>query len=417
MKSNPRDGGGLNGTPPGIPGGAGGPLPGLYVHVPFCRTKCPYCDFYSVTSGASVAGWLAAVSREAELHRGAFGTFDTLYIGGGTPSLLSEAETTELIDRLARSFDIAREAEITIEANPDDVTAQKIATWRDLGINRVSLGVESFDDVELRFLRRRHDAAQARAAIALLADAGFPGLGIDLIYGFPGQSIESWHRSMRRALDFSPSHLSCYQMTIEPGTEFGRMLRAGSFEMPEEEAQRAYFMKTSEFLRENGYIHYEVSNFARDERSLSRHNGKYWRHVPYLGLGPSAHSFDRGKRWWNVRSVERYCSLLAAGESPAEDSETLSDDELAFEALYLGFRTRDGVPLEALQRYSGWRGSLDALAAESLVTVASGRAVPTEEGFCLADRLAIVFAERGGEARRPGVNPDACRGAGPGLTP
>ncbi|MDD4858185.1 MAG: radical SAM family heme chaperone HemW [Candidatus Krumholzibacteria bacterium] len=366
--------------------------PGLYVHVPFCKTKCPYCDFYSI-AGGDVAGWLDALSKEAALHRGLFGKCDTLYIGGGTPSLLGEGEVRELFELLTGSFDFSGEAEITIEANPDDVTAARLAAWRDLGINRVSLGVQSFDDAELRFMRRRHDAAQARAAAALISEAGFASVGLDLIYGFEGQSAASWERTMRSAVELVPAHLSCYQMTIEPATEFGKMLQAGTLEIPDEESQRRFFLQTSQFLCEHGYVHYEISNFARGEAHISRHNRKYWRHAPYLGLGPSAHSFDGRKRWWNVRSVEAYCRRLAGDESPIEDSETLSDDELAFETLCLGFRTRDGVPLETLGQYPGWQSALAALAGESLVTVKNGRAVPTLEGFCLADRLALAFAE------------------------
>ena len=376
----------------GTSGARGGSVPGLYVHVPFCKTKCPYCDFYSITSGMSVAGWISAVAEEAALYRGVFGTFDTLYVGGGTPSLLGEEEIHTLFDVLTAAFDFALDSEITIEANPDDVTASKLETWRDLGVNRVSLGVQSFDDSELRFLRRRHDAAQAERSIGEIRTAGFANAGLDLMYGFEGQSLAAWERTLERALGFAPEHLSCYQMTIDPETEFGRMLAAGTLAPAGEEAQRSLFMRTAEILRSRGYIHYEISNFAHDERFISRHNHKYWNHTPYLGLGPSAHSFNGGMRWWNVRSVEAYSRALAAHESPVEDSETLTEGELAFETLYLGLRTRDGAPLEALQRYPDWRSTLETLLGESLVTVENDRAVPTLKGFCLADRLATAFA-------------------------
>lgn len=377
---------------PGTSGTGGGSAPGLYVHVPFCKTKCPYCDFYSITGGVAIGRWLEALSREAAFHRGAFGTFDTLYVGGGTPSLLDEREIHRLFDTLRATFDFAPDSEVTIEANPDDVTPSRLDAWRQIGVNRVSLGVQSFDDSELRFLRRRHDAAKAHEAIALFHRAGYVNIGVDLMYGFAGQSIESWERSMRHALELSPEHLSCYQMTIEGATEFGRMLETGELKPINEESERAFFMKTSEFLTSHGYIHYEISNFAREETLLSRHNHKYWRHAPYLGLGPSAHSFRNGKRWWNARSVDAYCGALESGGSPVDGMETLSEDELAFEEIFLGFRTRDGVSLEALGRYPGWRGALESLVAESLVIVASGRAVPTVKGFCLADRLAVAFA-------------------------
>lgn len=392
MMNDPQIAGLRDGSAPGTPGGPSGSLPGLYVHVPFCKTKCPYCDFYSITSGTPVERWLDALAGEAALYRGLFGTFDTLYVGGGTPSLLREAEIARLFEILAATFDFAPGSETTIEANPDDVTSRGLARWSELGVNRVSLGVQSFDDDALRFLRRRHDAARARVALALLREAGFSNIGVDLIYGFEGQSIDLWRRTLERALEYRPEHLSCYQMTIERSTEFGAMLEAGSLAAIDEETQRAFFMETSAILTARGYVHYEVSNFARDEELLSRHNSKYWSRQPYLGLGPSAHSFRDGKRWWNLRSVEAYCRLIESGENPIDDSETLGDNEIALEILSLGFRTRNGVPLEALRRYPDWERILENLVDVELVTISGDRAAPTASGFCVADRLAAAFA-------------------------
>jgi len=403
MRNDPQSGGGTDGTAPRTPagpdgsapgtsGGAKRALPGLYVHVPFCKTKCPYCDFYSITSGTPVERWLEALASEGALHRGLFGTFDTLYVGGGTPSLLREPETERLFGILSTAFDFAAGSEVTIETNPDDVTARGLANWRDLGINRVSLGVQSFDDDALRFLRRRHNAARARDALALLREAGFSNIGIDLIYGFNGQSMDLWRRTLERALDYRPEHLSCYQMTIERSTEFGAMLEAGTLSTIDEETQRSFFMETSAMLTGRGYIHYEISNFARGEELISRHNHKYWNRLPYLGLGPSAHSFRDRRRWWNIRSVDSYCRLLGRGESPVENSETLGDAEVVLETLSLGFRTRDGVPLDVLRRRPNGERALERLVDEGLVTLANDRAVPTISGFCVADRLAASFA-------------------------
>ena len=374
--------------------------PGLYLHVPFCKTKCPYCDFYSITDQSGRAAWLEAVAAEAELYRGvfdsekSFGPFETLYLGGGTPSLFEENEIRTLFECISAAFTFAPGAEITIEANPDDVTPAKLAAWRDLGVNRVSLGVQSFDDAELRFLRRRHDAARAERSIAEIRAAGFTNVGLDFLYGFEGQSLASWERTLERALAFAPEHLSCYQMTIAPETEFGRMRAAGSLAAADEETERLFFMRTAEIIRGRGYLHYEISNFARGGSFISRHNNKYWIHAPYLGLGPAAHSFDGAARWWNVHSVEEYCRSLEKGGSPAGGRETLSDEELAFETIYLGLRTREGVPLEAIQRCVGWRITLDALLGESLATVENGRLLPTLRGFSLADRIALAFAPR-----------------------
>jgi putative oxygen-independent coproporphyrinogen III oxidase len=383
--------------------------PGLYVHVPFCKTKCPYCDFYSVAPSAApdasaespiaaacastIRSWLNALSAEIEIYSSIFPAFDALYIGGGTPSLLNEQEIARLIGRLRAGFAFAEDTEITIEANPDDIDAPRLAAYRELGINRVSLGVQSFQDTELQFLRRRHDSAGAIKALFLIRKAGFANVGVDLIYGFQGQSLASWDRTLRRALEFTPEHLSCYQMTIDPATEFGRMLEARSMTAIDEESQRDFFTATSELLRGRGYIHYEISNFARAERFISRHNHKYWRHEPYLGLGPSAHSFHNGTRRWNVRSVRGYCEALERGKSPVQDSEILTADELALETLYLGFRTSEGVALDDLRRYRRWERALETLQRESLVTVERGRAVPTLKGYLVADRLPLAFTE------------------------
>ena len=189
--------------------------PGLYVHIPFCKTKCPYCDFYSITDASLVLSYLVALDAEARLYRDRFPAFDSLFLGGGTPSLLDEAQLDALVASLRRHFTFAPDTEFTLEANPDDITADKLTLFRDLGINRLSLGVQSFDEAELRFLGRRHTARQTAAAIELIRAAGFTNLGLDLMYGLPGQSLDAWINTLETALSFNPEHLSCYQLTIE----------------------------------------------------------------------------------------------------------------------------------------------------------------------------------------------------------
>jgi len=365
--------------------------PGLYVHVPFCKTKCPYCDFYSSTSGADVPRWLSYLAREISLYSGMFSHFDTVYLGGGTPSLLGEHEISILMNAVTSAFHIAGDSEITIELNPDDVTPSKLSVYRDLGINRISLGVQSLCDAELRFLGRRHNANRALDAIHEIRDAGFDNLGIDLIYGFAGQGIASWERTLRRALDLSPEHISCYQMTIEHDTPFGRMRAEGSIREPDEELQRRFFVTTGEFLHAHGYIHYEISNFARGESLIARHNSKYWRHVPYLGLGPAAHSFRENRRWWNVRSVADYCRAIENGKVPVTGAELLEPGQIELEKIYLGLRTRDGVDLELVSRNMPARRALRRLQKESLVQITGGRAAPTPKGFLVADELPLLF--------------------------
>ncbi len=395
---------------------------GLYVHVPFCQKKCAYCDFYSITCTSLIPDWLSALENEASLYRGRFGVFDTLYLGGGTPSLLDLHQITALIEGLRRHFSFSPDTEVTLEANPDDVIPEKIKLYQGLGINRLSVGVQSFIDRELAFLGRRHSARQTLQALEAFRKAGVANLSLDLIYGLPGQGLTGWRKTLEQALAFQPEHLSCYQMTYEASTPLGRKKALGEVAAATEEEERDFFLFTSRFLEGRGYLHYEISNFARlgeannqpndplldnkesfkriaksEKRKpyYSRHNRKYWRHVPYLGLGPGAHSFQNGNRWWNVRSVQAYCQALAQGRTPVEDREILSPEQLRLEALYLGLRTREGVSVEFLSRTPGWEKTLRKLQKAGLIEVSQDRAVPTRQGFLLADSLPLRFMDAG----------------------
>ncbi|MDP2798369.1 MAG: coproporphyrinogen III oxidase family protein, partial [Deltaproteobacteria bacterium] len=224
--------------------------------------------------------------------------------------------------------------------------------------------------------------------------SGFTNVGVDLMYGFTGQTEAVWVQTMKHTLDFEPEHLSCYQMTLEEGTPFGKMLAEGRIKPLEEEKERDFFLLTSRFLEEHGYLHYEISNFARSEAFFSRHNQKYWQRIPYLGLGPSAHSFQDGVRWWNHSSIRRYCRALADGKLPVDGTETLSTEQLRLESLYLGFRTRDGVSIETLHNSSPRSDQiLSRLQESGLVRVLKNRALPTREGFAVADHLPLLFSE------------------------
>jgi oxygen-independent coproporphyrinogen-3 oxidase len=376
--------------------------PGLYVHVPFCQCKCPYCDFYSITTTDQIEAYLAALDAEARLYRDRFPAFDSLFLGGGTPSWLGEAPLAELMKNLRRHFTFATDSEITIEANPDDITADKLALFRDLGVNRLSLGVQSFDEAELRFLGRRHTARQTEAAIKLIRAAGFTNLGLDLMYGLPGQSLDAWLKTLEKALSFSPEHLSCYQLTIAAGetpalrTPMARQAARGELTLPDEETQREFFLFTANFLTARGYLHYEVANFAREEKYVCRHNVKYWTRIPYLGLGPAAHSFQAGRRWWNISSVGRYCASLNAGQPPVAGAETLTPAQIRLETLYLGFRTREGVSLAAIREHPGGDAILATLTQAGLVRVDHDRVIATLDGLVVADRLPLGFADETG---------------------
>ncbi|MHC1727053.1 MAG: radical SAM family heme chaperone HemW [Syntrophobacteraceae bacterium] len=365
--------------------------PGLYIHVPFCRSKCLYCDFYSVASHARIPAWLEALKKEVLLYKDRFHKFDSLYIGGGTPTILDEPQLGSLLEWLHIHFSFSAGAEMTMEANPDGLSRDKLKAVKDLGINRISLGVQSLDDRDLKYLGRAHTSQQALEALEAIRSCGFSNIGADLIYGLETQSIQGWRRTLERILEFGPQHLSCYQLTLETGTPLWKMEAAGKIRSIGEKLESAFFVFTSRFLEKQGFLHYEISNFAANPEFMSRHNRKYWRHVPYLGLGPSAHSFDAGSRWWNVRSVEKYCELLSAGKSPAADAEVLTREQLDLEALGLGFRTSDGVSIRGHEGFTKMGKALDDLQKSGLAIVNNGRLRPTRKGFLVADSIPMMF--------------------------
>jgi oxygen-independent coproporphyrinogen-3 oxidase len=291
-----------------------------------------------------------------------------------------------------RHVAVAPDAEITLEANPNDLSRERLLHFRSLGFNRLSLGVQSFDDDVLRFLGRRHTADEARESIKQARQAGFATISIDLMYGMPGQHQKNWFATLREALRFAPEHLSCYQLTIKEETPFFVRVQEGAFQLCSEEEQAELFMATSAFLEEQGYSHYEVSSFCRSETFQARHNRIYWEHGPYLGLGPSAHSFDGRRRWWNVKSVEEYCANLQAGVVPVEAEEELTDEQLRTEALMLGLRTRKGIALDAAPASPLVSRGLERLQSHDLVTVINNRIVPTNRGLLLADYVSVVLS-------------------------
>ena len=368
-------------------------LPGLYIHIPFCKTKCPYCDFYSITDTGIVDRWLDALEREMSGYKSLHSRFDSIYLGGGTPSILGEAALEQLMEAIRNHWSQDPGEEVTLEANPDDITREKLLHYRSLGINRLSLGIQSFNDSELRFLKRRHTAAGALKAIDLVRSCGFDNFGVDLMYGLKGQTSRSWMGTLARAVDYDPSHLSCYQLTIESRTPFGLLREKGSLRTLKEATERRFFLDTSHFLADHGFIHYEISNFARTEKFISRHNSKYWTHAPYLGLGPGAHSFHGGKRWWNHRSVEGYCGSLEKGIMPVDGYEILTPEQTRLESLYFGFRTTQGITAKDLGPENRISRTLEDLARSRLINVRDGRITPTLEGFLVADRLPLMFSD------------------------
>lgn len=378
------------------PGGAAPPapeaLPGLYVHVPFCRRTCPYCDFYSCRDLSLTEPWLQALEQELRRYcRQGSDCFATLYFGGGSPSVLTTAQFTWLFEAIRRQSELVAGAEVTLEANPADITAAKLRTWRALGVTRISLGVQSFDDAVLQGLGRMHTAATARAALARIRRAGFDNVSIDLIYAVPGQSRRSWECTVTTALQEAPAHLSCYELTVKPGTAFARQQSRGDLPHVPETVRAHLFLETGTRLREAGYLHYEVSSFARTPAHMARHNQCYWDQRPYLGLGPAAHSFLGGRRWWNCASVQGYIDALARGHAPVQDCEELTLEQRHLETLLLRFRTAAGMSRMQLQRYPRSGSALPELVSAGLLEICGATVRPTLRGMLVADSLPLQF--------------------------
>lgn len=371
-------------------------IPGLYIHFPFCRTRCAYCDFYSITRTELIPEYLEALKLEINIYRDEFTCFDTVYLGGGTPSLLTPGQIEAVLDAVRQVFTLVPGTEITCEVNPADLGLEDLKNLHDLGITRLNIGVQSFDTQELVLLGRRHDRLQALQAIEDARSAGFDNIGLDLIYCLPGQTMRQWQTTLAQAISLAPSHLSCYELELKADTPLGRRLARGEFSACPEDMQHAFFLQTSETLEAAGYIHYEVSNFARGMDMASRHNQKYWDHTPYLGLGPSAHSFKPVERWWNHASLPDYLRALKKGQKPVTGHEALTPEQLYSEALMLGFRTRQGIDLEQLkQRFRRdllheYAPVLEQFRRDGLITIEPGFIRPTRAGMAVADGLALL---------------------------
>ena len=330
-------------------------------------------------------------------ERSTFESIDTIYFGGGTPSALAPEDLGRILAAARENLSVQDDAWVFFEANPEDVTPESVRAWRDFGVRFLSLGVQSFDADSLKFLGRRHSPEQARRSIDFAREAGFETISIDLIYGLPDQPFEIWKRALEQAVELQPDHLSCYQLTIHEGTPFGSRLARGKMSEAPEETQGELFLFTHSFLKEAGYPGYEVSNFARSPEHRSRHNQKYWRHVPYLGVGPSAHSFSGTQRWWNERKLRSYEARIAAREKPIAGSEELARSDLALEALMLGLRTADGIDrIHFRERYGvdlskNNEPLVERLVTEGLLKLEGDTLVPTLAGLAVTDSLARAF--------------------------
>lgn len=372
----------------------------LYIHVPFCIKKCPYCDFYSVATLSLKERFVDALLTEISLREDPQSAIDTIYFGGGTPSLLAPREVESILSRVRDHFNLATDCEITLEVNPGTVGPGYFDEIRRFGVNRLNMGVQSLCDEKLGFMDRIHSAEAAGQALRAARRAGFDKLGFDLIFGLPGETETVWRKDLDRALEFHPEHLSCYILTYEPGTPMYKSLEAGRISPLGDETVAALFKFTSTYLAAHGYLHYEISNFAAGPAHRSRHNRKYWNLVPYLGFGPSAHSFDGTRRSWNHADVRRYGEELGQGVLPVAETEILTREQVLIEMVMLGLRTSEGIDIKAFEKISsqGFMGMFKEVVREceacSWAMIVDHRFILTLEGRLFLDTVTSRFAEK-----------------------
>lgn len=329
-------------------------MAGLYIHIPFCESKCIYCDFYSMSNNNHLIDkYIDALLVEAVLRKNELNseTLTTIYLGGGTPSLLSITQLSKIVNGLKKVFDFSEVEEFTIEVNPDDVTPEYIHQAKSLGINRVSMGVQSFCDEDLRFINRRHTAKQATDAIHIIKKAGIDNISIDLIYGIPGQNIEIWKNNVDTAISLSVQHISAYTLMYEEGTRLSVMRSLGKITEEDDDVVAAMYDYLVAQLKSNGYMHYEISNFALPGFH-SRHNSSYWNLTPYLGLGVASHSFDGTVRRFNPSNLKKYLDALGEGKLCVE-VENITKAEKYDEYVMLRLRTADGIDADELMHRFG----------------------------------------------------------------
>lgn len=327
-------------------------MAGVYIHIPFCKTRCTYCDFYTGTNEKQMDALVDALCTEAIMRRDEIPeTVQTIYFGGGTPSRLHHPHFEKIFDTLRNHFKIDAAAEITVEANPDDLTPSYVEMLASLPINRLSIGIQSFDDKELKFLSRRHSGKEAMQAVERCREAGFQNMSIDLMYGLPNQTTEIWAHNLDKAISLNVEHISSYHLIYEEKTRMYRLLQAGRITPVEEELSTTMFAMLIDRLTSHGYIHYEISAFGK-EGYFSRHNSSYWKNEKYLGLGPAAHSFNGESRSFNIPSLPRYIKGVNAGK-PERETEYLGARERYNEAILTGLRTMWGLDLVELSHRYG----------------------------------------------------------------
>jgi oxygen-independent coproporphyrinogen-3 oxidase len=372
-------------------------MAGIYIHIPFCKKACHYCDFHFITSLQYKSEMIEALIHELVLQKNYLEgqKVETIYFGGGTPSLLEADELTRILDALSAQFNLATDLEITLEANPDDLTIQKVKNFKQTPINRFSIGVQSFFDEDLMWMNRSHSASEAESAIKRVQDAGFENITADLIYGYPLLSDEKWSTNIRQMLELHIPHISCYSMTIEPGTALAHFTKQGKSKPINERQSAAQFIELMDKLQEAGFLHYEISNFAQSGYE-SKHNTNYWKGEFYLGIGPSAHSFNGVSRQWNIANNANYLAAIAKHQVPAQ-VEVLTLNNRFNEYLMTSLRTHWGADMHYVRSNFGTEyanlvlAKAETMLQKNWIKVEDEILVLTEEGKLFADHIAAEF--------------------------
>ena len=326
---------------------------GIYIHIPFCKTKCIYCDFYSVTKrDDSIENFVDCMVKEIKLNKTRLKntTYDTIFFGGGTPSVLTENQLEKILNALYKFYNIDEDAEVTLECNPGEITFEKLSHFRKIGINRLSIGFQSFSEKNLKFLGRLHSSEQSISTFNHARKAGFDNINIDLIYDIPKQKLKEWKNDLFLGTSLEPEHISAYSLTVEKNTALHSMVKNKTVIMPSEEVDKKMFLSTISYLEQKNYIHYEISNFSKKNKKC-KHNLHYWRLEPYLAFGPGAHGFDGIKRWWNKKSIDYYLNKLENNELPIESEEILSPKDAFNETIMNGLRLIEGAKIKKLNSY------------------------------------------------------------------
>ena len=326
---------------------------GIYLHIPFCKTKCIYCDFYSVTKREdSIEKFIECLAKEIELNKNNLLNyqFDTIFFGGGTPSVLTEPQLEKILTTLHKYYNLDKNIEITLECNPGEISGEKLKNFRNLGINRLSIGFQSFNNNTLKFLGRLHNTEQSILTYNEARKAGFDNINIDLIYDIPKQKLKDWKDDLFLGTSLQPEHISAYSLTVEKNTALYSMVKNKIVSMPSETMDKKMFLSTIEYLENKNYNHYEISNFCKDKKNC-RHNLHYWKLEPYLAFGPGAHGFDGKKRWWNKKSIDFYIESLKKEILPIQSEEILTNKDSFNENIMNGLRLTEGFNIKKIDSF------------------------------------------------------------------